>query len=77
MAQSAAPGSHRTVRRTVVAFSVLYFVAMALFCTFPFLGVANTARPFVLGLPFVMMWFVAWVLGSMVVFWMLYWTEGQ
>ena len=76
MAQSAPPGS-RTVRRTVVVFAVIYFVAMALFCTFPLLRVANTARPFVLGLPFVMMWFVAWVLGSMVVFWMLDRTEGQ
>ena len=65
------------MRRTVVTISVVYFVAMAAFCTFPLLRVANTARPFVLGLPFVMIWFAGWVVGSMVIFWMLDRTEGQ
>ena len=60
-----------------MAISVVYFVAMTLFCTFPLIRVANTARPFVLGLPFVMMWFVAWVLGAMIVFWFLDRTERR
>jgi hypothetical protein len=60
---------------TIVAFA--YFIAMTIGCTFPFLGIVNRVRPFVLGLPFMMVWFAAWILGAMAVFGLLYQADRR
>lgn len=65
------PSSGR--RRALLA--SLYFVAMAVAVTFPGVIPFNRIRPFVLGVPFVLVWYLAWVTGALLVFLALYRTE--
>ena len=65
------------MKRFVPWLAGAYFVAMTIACTFPALSWIHSARPFVLGLPFPLVWFVGWVIGSMAVFALLYWSEQQ
>ncbi len=65
------PSSGR--RRALLA--SLYFVAMAVAVTFPGVIPFNRIRPFVFGVPFVLVWYLAWVTGALLVFLALYRTE--
>ena len=65
------PSSGR--RRALLA--TLYFVAMAVAVTFPGVIPFNRIRPFVFGVPFVLVWYLAWVAGALLVFLALYRTE--
>lgn len=56
------------MRRTVTRIAVIYFVAMTVALTFPGIRPFNTIRPYVLGVPFVFMWYIFWILGALVVF---------
>ncbi|MCH7875818.1 MAG: hypothetical protein IH965_11025 [Gemmatimonadetes bacterium] len=55
----------------------IYFVAMAVGVTFPGIVPFNRARPFVLGVPFVFAWYLAWVVGAFIVFLYLYRTSSK
>ena len=57
--------------------AVLYFVAMTVAVTFPGVIPFNHARPFVLGLPFVFAWYLAWIVGAFAVFLFLYKSSRQ
>lgn len=48
-----------------------YHLTFAAAVVWPVQSLLNTAEPFVLGLPFVMAWPAAWVLGSLLVLWRL------
>ena len=52
--------------------ATVYFVAMAIAVTFPGLAPFNSIQPFVFGLPFVFVWVLSWVVGSLIVFFILY-----
>jgi hypothetical protein len=56
--------SPRAARRLLVAFFVLYTIAL----TYPGALVANRIEPLVFGLPFIMFWVVLWVVLSLPVF---------
>jgi hypothetical protein len=56
------------LRRTATWVAIVYFVAMAIALTFPGIIPFNTIRPFVLGIPFVFAWYIAWLLGALCVF---------
>ena len=60
------------MKRWARALGIVYFVMMTLAVTFPGLAVANTIRPFVFGIPFVFAWVLSWLVGSLVVFFVLY-----
>lgn len=59
------------------ALAALYFVAFAVAVTWPGVVPFNRVRPFVLGLPFVMVWTALWVLGSLFVLWWLDRVEAR
>ena len=48
--------------------AAVYFVAMAVALTFPGVAPFNSARPFILGVPFVFAWYLAWIAGALVAF---------
>ena len=56
------------MKRKVTWVAVVYFSAMAVALTFPGIRPFNTIRPFVLGIPFVVAWYILWILGALVVF---------
>jgi len=57
----------RTWRRITWAYHLIFAIAV----TWPAQTLANTADPFVIGLPRQMAWAAGWVLGSLVVLWRL------
>ena len=61
-------------KRVAVWVATVYFVTMAVVLTFPGITPFNTIRPFVFGVPFVFVWYLAWILGALAVFTYLYWT---
>ncbi len=50
---------------------------MAIALTFPGVAPFNTIEPFVLGVPFVFAWYLFWVLGSLVIFFILHRTFSK
>ena len=46
---------------------VIYLLAMAVFLTYPGIAPFNRVRPFILGLPFNIVWVAAWVALGLVV----------
>lgn len=60
------------VRTLAAVFFLLYAVAL----TWPGMLPANRIRPFVLGLPFSMFWAAAWIVGGMLVLWIVHRVEG-
>lgn len=46
----------------------IYHLAFALAVVWPGQALVNNPRPFVLGLPFQIVWIAAWIIGSMAVF---------
>ena len=52
--------------------AIVYFVAMAIAVTFPGLAPFNSIQPFVFGIPFVFAWVLSWLVGSLIVFFILY-----
>jgi hypothetical protein len=48
-----------------------FFVAYAIFVTFPGVVPFRGPRPFILGLPLPMVWIAAWVVGGCVMLWLL------
>lgn len=57
----------RRHRRLAIAFFLVYACAV----TWPGVLIFNRIRPFVLGLPFSMVWVTLWVVLGGVVFWLL------
>ncbi|HSJ10527.1 MAG TPA: hypothetical protein VK928_11460 [Longimicrobiales bacterium] len=55
--------SHRVMKRVFVVF----FLAYAVFTTYPGVLPFSGARPFMLGLPFPLVWVTLWVIGGFVV----------
>jgi len=53
--------------RVVPAFGIAYFVAMAVFLTYPGYVPFDRIRPFVFGLPFSLFWQVMWICGAVLV----------
>lgn len=62
----------RAVRTLAAVFFLLYAVAL----TWPGMLPFNRIRPFVLGLPFSMFWAAAWIVGGMLVLWIVHRVEG-
>lgn len=60
------------LKRIATYVAIVYFVAMALAVSFPGITPFNTIRPYVLGVPFVFVWYLCWILGSLLVFTFLY-----
>lgn len=60
------------MNRALVVIAFVYFIAMAVFVTFPGVSVANRVEPYILGLPFFLAWFMGWIIGSLVIFYLLY-----
>jgi hypothetical protein len=54
-------------RRNARILGVVFFLANVVAVTWPGLVPFNRVRPFVLGLPFVMVWLTIWVLAAMIV----------
>jgi hypothetical protein len=54
-------------KRLVPGLAVVYFVAMAVFLTYPGYVPFNRVRPFVLGMPFTLFWQVLWISGAVLV----------
>ncbi|MFQ5703174.1 MAG: hypothetical protein ACE5HT_04055 [Gemmatimonadales bacterium] len=71
------PTDKKGSNRVVVWVATVYFVAMALAVTFPGVVPFNTIRPFVLGIPFVFAWYLIWIAGSLVVFFLLHRTFSK
>ncbi len=67
----------RRSRQAIGWLAAAYFIAMAVAVTFPGVVPFNTIRPFVLGVPFVFMWYMAWTLGALVVFLILHRTFSK
>jgi hypothetical protein len=63
------------VKRISIVVGVFYFVAMAIFVTFPGITVANRVEPYILGLPFVLAWYMGWIVGALFVFGFLHYTH--
>ena len=57
----------RTWRRITWA----YYLTFAVAVTWPIQTLVNTPHPFVVGLPFQMVWAAGWILGSLLVLWRL------
>jgi hypothetical protein len=55
-------------KKVVTRLAIVYFVAMTIAVTFPGVEPFNRIRPFVLGVPFVFMWYIFWILGALAVF---------
>lgn len=60
------------MKRTAVVLAFAYFIAMTVLVTFPGLSVANRVEPYILGLPFVLAWFMGWMIGALVVLFFLH-----
>ena len=60
------------MKRGTIVMAGVYFVLMAIAVTFPGLGLFNTIRPFVFGIPFVFAWVLSWVAGASIVLYLLY-----
>ena len=60
------------MKRWARALGIVYFVMMTVAVTFPGLALVNTIRPFIFGIPFVFAWVLSWLVGSLVVFYVLY-----
>ncbi len=60
------------MKRWALWMAVAYFVAMTVAVTFPGLALFNTIRPFIFGIPFVFAWVLSWLVGSLIVFFVLY-----
>ena len=65
------------MKRLAVIVAFAYFIIMTLVVTFPGLSVANRVEPYILGLPFVLAWFMGWMLGALVVLYFLYRTHDS
>ncbi|MCZ6917351.1 MAG: DUF3311 domain-containing protein [Gemmatimonadetes bacterium] len=65
------------MKRTAVTIGFVYFAAMAVMVTFPGIQPFNRIRPFIFGLPFVFAWVLAWVVGSVAVFYLLHHTSSK
>ncbi|MQA86510.1 MAG: hypothetical protein GEV03_18235 [Streptosporangiales bacterium] len=50
-------------------------VVLLLLFTFPLYGIANSAEPILLGMPFSMFWIVLWTAVEFVILLALYWGE--
>ena len=57
--------------KTARALTVVYLALMTIFVTWPGLLPFARVEPFILGLPFSMAWIAAWVVGSVVVLYLL------
>jgi hypothetical protein len=57
--------------------AIVYFIAMAVAVTFPGIVPFNRVRPFVLGVPFVFAWFLAWIVGALFVLLYLHRTSAR
>jgi hypothetical protein len=55
------------VKRAAHTLAWVYFIVMAIAVTFPGVRPFNTIRPLVFGLPFAFAWPTLWVLGAIVV----------
>jgi hypothetical protein len=53
--------------RLVPSLGVAYFLAMAVFVTYPGYVPFDKIRPFVFGMPFSLFWLVLWICGSVFV----------
>jgi hypothetical protein len=51
-------------KHLIPSLAILYFVAMAIFLTYPGYVPFDRIRPFVLGMPFSMFWQVLWICGA-------------
>lgn len=57
--------------------------AIYLLGALPFIGIlggivfANRVEPFVLGLPFILFWILAWVVLTSAIMWIIYWLDPQ
>ena len=51
---------------------MVYFIAMAVFLTFPGVTIANRVEPYIFGLPFILAWYMGWIVGALIVFSFLY-----
>lgn len=60
--------------RTDTAVTTLTVVLLLLF-TFPLFGIANSAEPILLGMPFSMFWIVFWIAVEFVILLALYFAE--
>ena len=60
------------MRQAATWVAVVYFLAMAVALTFPGVRAVNRIEPFVLGIPFVFAWSLAWIVGAFVVLVVLY-----
>ena len=60
------------MKRIITRVAVAYFVAMTVALTFPGLQPFNTIRPLILGVPFVFMWYIFWILGALIVFFVVH-----
>lgn len=69
---SSADTSRSSPSRLARWVAVVYFVAMTVAVTFPGVMPFNRARPFLLGVPFVFAWYLAWIIGAFAVFLFLY-----
>ncbi len=54
-------------RRNARILGVVFFLANVVAVTWPGLVPFNRVRPFVLGMPFVMVWLTGWIVAAMVV----------
>lgn len=68
------PGGEPRWSRTDTAVTTLTVVLLLLF-TFPLFGIANSAEPILLGMPFSMLWIVFWIAVEFVILLGLYWGE--
>jgi len=60
------------MKRTVNRLAGAFFVLMTVSVTFPGLTPFNRIHPMVFGLPFVLAFFLGWILASLFVFYILY-----
>ncbi|MGD8866600.1 MAG: hypothetical protein PVI01_03205 [Gemmatimonadales bacterium] len=63
--------------RLVPVFGIAYFLAMAIFVTYPGYVPFDRIRPFVLGLPFSLFWQVMWICGAVLVLATVFFWEAN
>lgn len=63
--------------RTARVLTVTYFVLFVVAVTWPGMVPFNRIRPLVFGLPFSMAWIALWIVGGVLVLWMLHAVEGK
>jgi hypothetical protein len=65
------------MKRVMIPITFVYLLAMAAVLTFPGLTPFNTIAPRILGIPFVLVWYLMWILGAFVVLSLLYKAYGE